>query len=101
MESSMRQKQEEQVRRYVMAEVIPGIQTGLSRELPSRFNEQVNNLIKEICEKFETNLQEIRSEITKAQAEKESKIFNTEEHINKYCLAKDNITTLANKIIFN
>ncbi len=98
--SIQKKKQEEQVRNDLLTTVIPSIKRGVRDKLPEIFNEQVNKLIKQISEQFEGVLQEKKDSISKIEEEKKGKINNIEQEILKFTDAKDQITNLANEVIF-
>ncbi len=98
--AAQKKKQEEEIKNHLLTNAIPSIKREIRGKLQELFTENVNTLIQQISAKFEDELKEKKESIQKIQIEKQSNISNIEEEINKYSLAKDEITKLANNYIF-
>lgn len=93
-------KRKESIVIKLSSEVIPSIKTKIRGELPILFQNQINNLIELICNRFEDELKEKEQHIIKVQNEKENTIKDMESEILKLNNAKDTLQKLATKTIY-
>jgi len=100
MESYQKKKQEEQIRNNIMTQVIPSLKRELRAKLPEVFNQQVQELIKDISNRFEQVIEEKRATIEMTQKEIEEKSINIQKEIEFYNKIAQNITTLANNTLY-
>ncbi|MBN1970181.1 MAG: dynamin family protein [Candidatus Delongbacteria bacterium] len=99
-EGTQKKRQQEQVKNNILTSVIPNIKKNLRSKLPEIFGNQIQVIIDEVGTKFEEELQNKQNEISKAEAERESKIRDIELEVEKYNNTLQNITSLAEKCIF-
>lgn len=88
-------KQDEQIKSKIMTSVIPSIKRDLQSKLPDIFDKQVNLLINNISEDFESKLKEQQETIKKAETEKQAEIQNIEAKIADYEQTVLEITNLT------
>ena len=99
--SMQQKKQEEQIRNSIMTQTIPSIKRALREKLPAIFEEQVQHLINDISKEFESKLQDKKAAIAAIEEEKRNKIVDIDGEISRYRLVLENITGLANHIVFS
>jgi len=99
-ENYKKKKQEEQIRNTLLTQVIPSLKRELRSKLPEIFNQQVQEMIKSISQQFEGVIEEKSQTIELTQKEIDEKIVNIEETISIYTKVNNNITALANQILY-
>ena len=95
-----KRKQEEQIRNQLIGTVIPSVKNKLRSELPEYFNEQVNLLINEQAEFFDSQIKAKQSEIAEAEKAKKDAIQDVEQTIVKLTDIQENIRSRASQVIF-
>lgn len=100
-EQYQQRKQKEKIRDIILTQTIPSLKRELRSHLPKIFNQQVQEMIKDISSQFEGTLEEKKFTVEATQKDIEEKTINIEETINSYKKVNSNITTLANKILYN
>jgi len=100
MESYQKKRQEEQIRNTIMIQVVPSLKRELRAKLPEVFNQQVQELIKDISNRFEQVIEEKRATIEATQKEIEEKSIDIQKEIEFYNEIAQNITTLANNTLY-
>ena len=93
-------KQEEQIQNTILTQIIPSLKRELRSKLPEIFNQQVQEMIKNISGQFEHVIEEKKQTIEVTQQEIDNKNINIQEHINIYKEINKNITTLANNTLY-
>ena len=96
-----KKKQEEQVRNTIMTQIIPSLKRELRTKLPEIFNKQVQEMIENISNQFESIIEEKKQTIEATQQEIDNKNINIQEQINLYKEVNSNITTLSNQTLYN
>ncbi|CAA6822312.1 MAG: Dynamin family protein [uncultured Sulfurovum sp.] len=99
-ENHQKKKQEEQLRNTILTQVIPSLKRELRSKLPKVFNEQVQEMIKNISNQFETVILEKKQTIEATQQEIDNKNIDIEKQINIYKEVNTNITTLTNNTLY-
>jgi len=99
-EKYQQKKQEEQFRDTIMTQIIPSLKRELRSKLPTIFNQQVQEMIKNISTQFEGIIEEKSQTIESTQKEIDKKIVNIEETISIYTKVNNNITALANQTLY-
>ncbi len=95
-----KRQQEEQIRNQLIGTVIPSVKNKLRSELPEYFNEQVNLLINEQAEFFDSQIKAKQSEIAEAEKAKQDEMRDVEQTIAELTDIQENIRSLANQEIF-
>ena len=95
-----KRKQEDQIRNQLIGTVIPSVKNKLRSELPEYFNEQVNLLINEQAEFFDSQIKAKQSEIAEAEKAKKDAIQDVEQTIVKLTDIQENIRSRASQVIF-
>ena len=95
-----KRKQEEQIRNQLIGTVIPSIKSKLRSDLPEYFNEQVNLLINEQAEFFDSQIKAKQNEIAEAEKAKKDATQDIELTITELTDIRENIRSLANQVIF-
>lgn len=95
-----KRKQEEQIRNQLIGTVIPSIKNKLRSDLPEYFNEQVNLLINEQAEFFDSQIKAKQNEIAEAEKAKKDVTQDIELTITELTDIRENIRSLANQVIF-
>lgn len=95
-----KRQQEEQIRNQLIGTVIPSVKNKLRSELPEYFNEQVNLLINEQAEFFDSQIKAKQSEIAEAEKVKQDEMRDVEQTIAELTDIQENIRSLANQEIF-
>ena len=72
----------------------------MRKELPKVINEQLNQMIENISESFETDLSQKREVIKQMQKERDEKLHNIEEEINRLDAIEKNIISLSENTIY-
>ena len=99
-ESYKKKKQEEQVRNMILTQIIPSLKRELRSKLPLIFNQQVQEMIKNISQQFEQVIDEKKQAIEATQQEIDNKNIDIQEEIILYKNINNNITTLANNTLY-
>jgi prefoldin subunit 5 len=99
-EKYQQKKQEEQLKNTIMTQIIPSLKRELRSKLPTIFNQQVQEMIKNISAQFEEIIEEKRATIETTQKEINKNIINIENTIQSYKDVNKNITTLANDTLY-
>jgi hypothetical protein len=92
--------QQDQVREQLQMQVIPSLKRSIRTELPTIFQSQVQHLIQDISEKFETVLEEKRTTIEAAEKARSENIKQIEKIVTQYQLTRDEITSIATKTLY-
>ena len=95
-----KRKQEEQIRNQLIGTVIPSVKSKLRSDLPEYFNEQVNLLINEQAEFFDSQIKAKQNEIAEAEKAKKDATQDIERTITELTDIRENIRSLANQVIF-
>ncbi|UTO04976.1 dynamin family protein [Moraxella sp. FZLJ2107] len=90
----------EQIEQQIVHTMIPEIKVKIRESLPGIYNEQVEMLIKQISEQFDTQLKQKQAEIEAANAEKEAKSGALQQEIDKLQQGKQELASLANQYLF-
>lgn len=93
-------KQREQMEQAIVGTIIPQIQQKLNEVLPEMMKQNITALINQISEQFEEQLQQKRDEIQAAEAEKAAKAAELESMIAELENGKQQLTVLANQVLF-
>jgi len=93
-------KQEEQIRNSVLTQIIPSLKRELRDKLPKIFNQQVQEMIKNISSQFEHVIEEKKQTIEATQQEIDDKNIDIQEQINFYKESNKTITTLTNNTLY-
>lgn len=93
-------KQEDQIRNRILTQVIPSLKRELRSKLPQIFNQQVQEMIKNISSQFEVVIEEKKDTIQATQKEIDEHTLDIEESIKLYKEVGNNITTLANNTLY-
>jgi hypothetical protein len=93
-------KQEEQIRNTLLTQIIPSLKRELRSKLPQIFNQQVQEMIKNISGQFEHIIQEKKETIEATQQEIDDKNIDIEKQINLYQEINNNVTTLTNNTLY-
>lgn len=94
-------KKEENIRNAIITDIIPSIKRKLREQLPKIFNKQVQDLIKNIGDKFEEEITNKKNIIEKIQDKIKNKISDINSTIELHTGALTKIKALANNSIFN
>ena len=95
-----KRKQEEQIRNQLIGTVIPSIKNKLRSDLPEYFNEQVDLLINEQAEFFDSQIKAKQNEIAEAEKAKKDAIQDVEQTIAELTDIRENIRSRASQVIF-
>ena len=95
-----KQQQQREIKNKIQSEIIPSIKRELRKELPKVINEQLNQMIENISESFETDLSQKREVIKQMQKERDEKLHNIEEEINKLNAIEKSIISLSENTIY-
>ena len=95
-----KQQQQREIKNKIQSEIIPSIKRELRKELPKVINEQLNQMIENISESFETDLSQKREVIKQMQKERDEKLHNIEEEINRLDAIEKNIISLSENTIY-
>ena len=95
-----KKRQEENVRKAILTNVIPAIKMKLRKELPKIFNQQVQELIKSISNKFEDELAKRKEIIAISQDNIKNKISDIDSTVALYNATLAEIKLLANDVVF-
>ena len=93
-------KQEEQIRNNLLTQIIPSLKRKLRSQLPEIFNQQVQEMIKNISSQFEHVIQEKKETIESTQQEIDNKNIDIEKQINLYQEVNNTIITLTNNTLY-
>jgi hypothetical protein len=95
-----KRKQEEQIKTNLHTQVIPSLKRELRVKLPEIFNQQVQEMISNISNQFEQVIEEKRVTIEETQKKIDEENINIEAQINIYKEVGNNITNMANNILY-
>jgi hypothetical protein len=95
-----KRKQEEQIKTNLHTQVIPSLKRELRVKLPEIFNQQVQEMISNISNQFEQVIEEKRVTIEETQKKIDEENINIEAQINLYKEVGNNITNMANNILY-
>lgn len=95
-----KQQQQQQIKTKIQSEIIPSIKRELRKELPKIINDQLNQMIENISASFETDLSEKREVIKQMETERDKKLHNIEEEINRLDAIEKNIISLSENTIY-
>jgi len=93
-------KKEEQIRNTLLTQIIPSLKRELRSKLPNIFNQQVQEMIKNISSQFEHIIEEKRQTIERTQQDIENKNIDIQKQINLYKDINKNITRLTNNTLY-
>jgi len=99
-EKYQEKKQKEQIENMILTKIIPSLKRELRSKVPQIFNQQVQEMIKNISNQFEDIIEEKKQIIEATQQEIDDKNINIQEEINIYTEVKNTITTLANNTLY-
>jgi len=100
LENYQKQKQKEQLQSTILTQVIPSLKRELRTKLPEIFNQQVQEMIKDVSEQFEQMIEEKREVIEKTQKEIDTKNIDLQKEIEVYQDILNNITVLTNQTLY-
>ena len=93
-------KKREQARDQIISNVIPSIKSKLRSEMPALLNEQISAMIEVVSDKFEEQLRQKETEISKVIEEKSEDMEAIEAQILALENAKEAIRTLTTQILY-
>jgi len=99
-EKYQQQKQKEQIEKAILTQVIPSLKRELRHKLPEIFNQQIQEMIQDICNRFESIIEEKQQTIELAQKEFNEDKQNIENTIQLYKAVSDNITAITNNTLY-
>jgi len=99
-EGNQQKKQKEQIQNTILTQVIPSLKIELRSKLPEIFNQQVQEMISNISDKFEDTIEEKKQVIEATQKEINEKTIDIEKTIHLYKKVNSDVSTLANNILY-
>lgn len=88
-------RQQEEIRRKILTEIIPAIKAKLRQELPALIQNQTANLIESISEEMRAKLAAIQSEIIRVEEEHNNDNSNLQQKLIQYTEVRNRVAELA------
>ncbi|MCW4153679.1 dynamin family protein [Halomonas sp. 18H] len=96
----MRKRQREELRAKITGEMIPGVKRELQGKLPVVFDEQLEQLVREVSESFEGKIKDQQTMLERVAEDKKAHIGDINQQVEELNKVRKTLQNLASKYVY-